>query len=125
MYLSDFYLASIERSRSPIPLSCIQLSNTAGSSEWKTKEPVINEIRKQLGGFECNREADNIESRWNRFYENRSYNDADYLKCLEEFLTKDKPIIDGIIRDAKNAEIGFLDNNKVDARIYTIERMRK
>ncbi len=55
---------------------------------------------------------------------NRSYNDADYLKCLEEFLTKDKPIIDGIIRDTKNSEIGFLDKNKVDRKIYTIEKMR-
>ena len=125
MYLSDFYLGSINRSRSPIPLSCIQLSNTAGSSGWKTKEPVINEIRKKLGGFECNRVTDSIESRWNRFYENRSYNDVDYLKCLEEFLTKDKPIIDGIIRDVKNSEIGFLDKNKVDRKIYSIEQMRK
>ena len=125
MYLSDRYLGSINRSRSPIPLSCIQLSNTVGSSGWKTKEPVINEIRKKLGGFECNRVTDNIEERWNRFYENRSYNDADYLKCLEEFLTKDKPIIDGIISDLKNSEIGFLDQNKVDSKIYSIERMRK
>jgi hypothetical protein len=125
MYLSDFYLGSISRSRSPIPLSCIQLSNTAGSSGWTTKEPVINEIRKKLGGFECNRvTADGIEERWNRFYENRSYNDADYLKCLEEFLTKDKPIIDGIIEEVKNSEIGFLNKNKVDSKIYTIERMR-
>ena len=124
MYLNDFYLGILNRSRSPIPLSSIQLSNTAGSSGWKTKDPVINEIRKQLSGFECNRVTDSIESRWNRFYENRSYNDADYLKCLEEFLTKDKPIIDGIIRDAKNAEIGFLDNTKVDRKIVTIERMR-
>ncbi len=124
VYLSDFYLGSINRSRSPIPLSCIQLSNTLGSSGWKTKEPVINEIRKKLGGFECNRVTDNIESRWNRFYENRSYNDADYLKCLEEFLTKDKPIIDEVIREAKNSAIGFLDQNKVDRKIYTIEKMR-
>ena len=85
---------------------------------------MINEIRKKLGGFECNRVDDSIESRWNRFYENRNYDDADYLKCLEEFLTKDKPIIDGIIRDVKNSEIGFLDKNKVDSKIYTIERMR-
>ena len=124
MYLSDFYLGILNRPRSPIPLSSIQLSNTAGSSGWKTKEPVINEIRKKLGGFECNRMTDSIESRWNRFYENRNYNDADYLKCLEEFLTKDKPIIDGIIMDAKNSEIGFLDQNKVDRKIHTIEKMR-
>jgi hypothetical protein len=124
MYLSQKYLGSINRSKSPIPLSCIQLSNTAGSSGWKAKEPLINEIRKQLGGFECNRVTDNIDERWNRFYENRNYNDADYLKCLEEFLTKDKPIIDEIIRDAKNPEIGFLDNNKVDRKIHTIEKMR-
>lgn len=124
MYLSDFYLGNINRSRSPIPLSCIQLSNTAGSSGWKTKVPVINEIRKKLGGFECNRVTDSIESRWNRFYENRSYNDADYLKCLEEFLTKDKPIIDNVIREEKNLEIDFLDNNKADKKICTIERMR-
>ena len=125
VYLSDFYLSSINRSRSSIPLSCIQLSNTPGSSGWETKESVINEIRKKLGGFECNRVTDSIESRWNRFYENRSHNDADYLKCLEEFLTKDKPIIDEIIRDVKNSEIGFLDKNKVDRKIYSIERMRK
>lgn len=124
MYLSDFYLGILNRSRSPIPLSSLQLSNTAGSSGWKTKDPVINEIRKQLGGFECNRVTDSIESRWNRFYENRSYNGADYLKCLEGFLTKDKPVIDGIIMDAKNAEIGFLDNNKVDRKIVIIEKMR-
>ncbi len=48
MYLSDFYLGMLNRSRSPIPLSSIQLSNTAGSSGWKTKEPVINEIEPQL-----------------------------------------------------------------------------
>lgn len=125
VYLSDFYLGRINRPRSSIPLSCIQLSNTVGSSGWETKEPVINEIRKKLGGFECNRvTTDNIEERWNRFYENRSYNDGDYLKCLEEFLTKDKPIIDGIISDVKNSEIRFLDKNKVDSKIYTIERMR-
>jgi len=124
MYLSDFYLGSINRSRSPVPLSCIYLSNTAGSSGWKTKEPVINEIRNKLGGFECNRVTDSIESRWNRFYENRSYDDSDYLKCLEEFLTKDKPVIDMIISDAKNSEINFLDKNKVDRKIYNIEKMR-
>lgn len=125
VYLSDFYLGKINRSRSPIPLSCIQLTNTAGSSGWKTKEPVINEIRKKLGGFECNRVTDSIEERWNRFYENRSYNDADYLKCLEEFLTKDKPIIDEVIRDAKNSEIGYLDQNKADRKISAINRMRQ
>lgn len=125
MYLSDFYLGGLSRSRSLIPLSCIQLSNTVGSAGWKAKEPVMNEIRKRLGGFECNRVTNGIESRWNRYYEKRSYNDADYLKCLEEFLTKDKTIIDEIIREAKNSEIGFLDKNKADSKIYAIERMRK
>ena len=125
MYLSDFYLGSLNRSRSPIPLSAIQLSNTAGSAGWEAKEPVMNEIRKRLGRFECNRVTKDIESRWNLYYENCSYNSADYLKCLEEFLTKDKPIIDEIIRDAKNSEIGFLDKNKADSKIYAIERMRK
>jgi hypothetical protein len=124
IYLSDFYLGTLNRPRSPLPLCCIQLSNTAGSFGWQTKEPVINEIIEKLGGFECNRVTDNIEARWNRFYENRSYGDADYLKCLEEFLTKDKPIIDGIIKNAKNSEIGFLDKNKVDRKIYTIDKMR-
>lgn len=124
MYLSDFYLGSINRSRSPIPLSCIQLSNTAGSSGWKTKESVINEIRNKLGEFECNRVTHSIESRWNRFYENSRYNDTDYLKCLEDFLTKDKPIIDTIIKDAKNSEIGFLDKNKVDRKTHNIEKLR-
>jgi len=124
VYLSEFYLGKINRSRSPIPLSCIQLSNTVGSSGWKTKELVINEIIKKLGGFECNRATDSIEERWNRFYENRSYNDADYLKCLEDFLTNDKPIIDGIISDAKNSEIAFLEKNKVDRKISNIEKIR-
>jgi hypothetical protein len=78
---------------------------------------VINEIRNKLIGFECNRFTDGIESLWNRYYENRSYNDADYLKCLEKFLTKDKPIIDEVIKDAKNSEIGFLDQNKADRKI--------
>jgi hypothetical protein len=125
MYLSEFYLGVLNRQKSPIPLSTIQLSNTVGSAGWSAKEPVMNEIRKRLGGFECNRVTDGIESRWNRYYENRSYNDVDYLKCLEEFLTKDKPIIDEVIRDAKNSEIGFLDQNKADRKIYSIARMRK
>ena len=119
LYLSDFYLGKSNRPKSEILLSCIQLSNTAGSSAWKTKEPLMTEIRKKLGGFECNRVTNDIESRWNRFYENRNY-----IKCLEEFLTKDKPVIDMIIRDAKNTEIGFLDQNKVDRKIQNIEKLR-
>ncbi len=125
MYLSGFYLGGLNRSMSPLPLCAIQLSNTAGSNGWTVKEPVMTEIRKRLGGFECNRVTDGIESRWNRYYENRSYNDADYLKCLEEFLTKDKPIIDEVIRDAKNSEIGLLDQNKADRKINTINRIRQ
>jgi|GEM_PF-2313798 len=125
MYLSEKYLGRSSRQSSPIPLSSIQLSNTVGSNGWKTKEPVINEIRKRLGRFECNRVDDNKESRWNRFYENRGYSDADYLKCIEEFLIKDKPIIDEVIRDAKNSEIGFLDQNKADRKISNINRMRQ
>ena len=125
MYLSDFYLGILNRQKSPVPLSAIQLSNTAGSVGWTLKTPVMNEIRNRLGGFECNRVTDGVESRWNRYYENRSYNDADYLKCIEEFLIKDKPIIDEIIRDAKNSEIGFLDQNKADRKISAINRMRQ
>jgi hypothetical protein len=121
MFLSDVHPKNkrINRSNSPLPLSSIQLANTAGYAGWETKEPVINEIRKRLGGFECNRISNGIESRWNRYYEG-----TDYLKCLEEFLIKDKPIIDEIIREAKNSEIGFLDKNKARNKMNAIERMR-
>ena len=125
VYLSDFYPSSMGKSTSAIPLCCIQLSNTPGSVGWETKEPVIDKIRSTLGGFECNRVTDGKESRWNRYYEHRNNNGTDYLACLEEFLTKDKPVIDEIIRNAKNPEIGFLDTYKVDRKIGVIERMRR
>ena len=125
VYLSDFYLSPMGKSKSAIPLCCIQLSNTPGSVGWETKEPVINEIRNKLIGFECNRFTDGIESRWNRFYEHLDNNGIDYLACLEEFLTKDKLVIDEIIRNAKNPEIGFLDTYKVDRKISVIERISR
>jgi len=124
VYLSDYYPNSLGKSNSSIPLCCIQLSNTFGSDKWETKEPVINEIIKKLGGFECNRIDDGVEGRWNRYYERRNYNNADYLKCLEDFLINDKPVIDDIIRAANNTAIGFLDKNKSDRKINTIEKLR-
>ena len=122
MYLSDAYpkQKQVNRSNSPLPLCFIQLSNTVGSVRGETKESVIKEIRKRLGRFECNRVSEEgIEERWNRYYEG-----TDYLKCLEGFLTKDKPIIDEIIKAAKNSEIGFLDPNKARNKMNAIERMR-
>lgn len=123
VYLSDYYLAPMGKSKSPIPLCCIQLSNTPESMGWETKKPVIDEIMSQLGGFECNRMTDAQESRWNRYYESRDYDDTDYLGCLEDFLTRDKPIIDEIVTKAKNPEIGFLDRNKAERKINVIERL--
>jgi hypothetical protein len=124
VYLSDFYPNSIGKSNASIPLCCIQLSNTLGSDGWETKQPVISEIREELGGFECNRINDGIEGRWNRYYEHRNYNATDYLKCLEDFLTNDKPVIGEIIRLAKNPKIGFLGKNKSDRKINAIEKLR-
>lgn len=123
-YISDFYPNSMGKSNPSIPLCCIQLSNIFESKGWETKQPLINEIREKLGGFECNRITDGIEGRWNRYYENLNYNATDYLKCLEDFLTNDKPVIDEIIKNAENPEIGFLDNNKVDRKINAIEKLR-
>ncbi|MEI7995177.1 MAG: hypothetical protein WCH01_09780 [Methylococcaceae bacterium] len=124
VYLSNFYLNSIGKPNASIPLCCIQLSNTPGSKGWENKQPVINQIKKELGGFECNRIKDGIEGRWNRYFEHRDYNATDYLECLDDFLTKDKPVIDEIIKNAKNPDIGFLDNNKVDRKINAIEKLR-
>jgi hypothetical protein len=124
VYLSDFYLNSIGKSNASIPLCCIQLSNTPGSKGWENKQPVINQIKKELGGFECNRIKDGIEGRWNRYFEHRDYNATDYIECLDDFLTKDKPVIDEIIKNTKNPDIGFLDKNKSDGRINTIEKLR-
>jgi hypothetical protein len=124
VYLSDRYPNSMGKSNSSIPLCCIQLSNTFGSDGWEIKQAVINEIRKQLGNFECNRIDDGIEGRWNRYYEHRNYKATDYLKCLDDFLTNDKPVIDEIIRISQNQKIGFLDKNKSDRKIKAIEKLR-
>ena len=89
------------------------------SAGWKSKIPVIDEIKKRLDGFEANR-VNGIEARWNRFYDS-----TDYLKCLEEFLFNDKPIIDDIIRQAKNPEIDFLDKRKSQEKINNIIKLRR
>ncbi len=118
IYLSDFYLKSLNRKQ--IPTSVIQLSNTPDSSGWVSKKPVIEKIKEKLGGFEVNRTTNGAEGRWNRYYDSK-----DYLKCLEEFLTKDKPIIDDIVRKAENSEIGLLDKKKSEDKINIINQRRK
>lgn len=124
VYLTDYYPNSLGKPNSSIPLCCIQLSNTFGSDKWETKAPVITKIIEELGGFECNRVDDGVEGRWNRYYEHRNYNSADYLRCLEDFLTNDKPVIDEIIRTAKNTAIYFLDKDKSDRKINAIDKIR-
>jgi hypothetical protein len=115
IYLSDFYLKYLNRQQ--IPTCVIQLSNTPNSAGWHSKIPVIDEIKQRLGEFEVNRITDGIEARWNRYYQSK-----DYLKCLEEFLFKDKPIIDDIIKQANNPEIGFLNKRKSQEKINNIIR---
>lgn len=124
VYLSDFYLNAIEKSNSSVPLCCIQLSNTPGSDGWEAKQSVISKIREELGNFECNRKTNGIEGRWNRYFEHLGHKSTDYLKCLEDFLITDKPLIDEIIRNANNPEIGFLDKSKSNRKINAIEKLR-
>jgi hypothetical protein len=118
IYLSDHYLKSLNRIQ--IPTSVIQLSNTPDSSGWVSKQPVIEKIKEKLGGFEVNRSTNGVEGRWNRYYDSN-----DYLKCLEEFLTNDKPIIDDIVRKAENSEIGLLDKKKSEDKINNIIQRRE
>ncbi len=117
IYLSDFYLKPLNRKQ--IPTCVIQLSNTPGSSAWDSKKTVIEKIKEKLGGFEVNRTTNGIEGRWSRYYDSN-----DYLECLEEFLTKDKPIIDDIIRKEEKSEIGLLDKKKSEDKINHIIQLR-
>jgi hypothetical protein len=117
IYLSDFYLKTLKRKQ--VPTSVIQLSNTPESSGWLSKKPVMEKIIEKLGGFEVNRTTNGIEARWNRYYDSK-----DYLKCLEEFLTKDKPVIDDIIKKAENSEIRLLDKKKSEDKINKINQRR-
>ena len=117
IYLSNHYLRALNRTQ--VPTCVIQLSNTPGSKGWVSKRPVIEKIIEKLGGFEVNRITDGFDARWNRYYDSK-----DYLKCLEEFLTKDKPVIDDIIRMEENPEIGFLDKKKSDDKINNIVSRR-
>lgn len=117
IYLSNHYLRALNRTQ--IPTCVIQLSNTPESKGWLSKKTVIEKIIEKLGGFEVNRITDGVDARWNRYYESN-----DYLECLEEFLTKDKPVIDEIIRKEANPEIGFLDKKKSDDKIKNIVNRR-
>jgi hypothetical protein len=117
IYLSSHYLRALNRAQ--IPTCVIQLSNTPESKGWLTKKPVIEKIIQKLGGFEVNRITDGVDARWNRYYESN-----DIFECLEEFLTKDKPVIDEIIRKEGNPEIGFLDKKKADDKINNIVNRR-
>jgi hypothetical protein len=98
----------------------IQLSNTPGSNEFESKKEVINEIIKQLDRFD----VDHVDTkgdprRWNRYYSS-----TDYLKNIEEFLVKDKPVIDQIVKDLNNPDIGFLNPEKSKQKIDDIVRQR-
>ena len=98
----------------------IQLSNTPGSNEFESKKEVINEIIKQLDRFD----VDHVDTkgdprRWNRYYSS-----TNYLKNIEEFLFKDKPVIDQIIKDLNNPDIGFLNPEESKQKIDDIVRQR-
>jgi hypothetical protein len=113
VYLSDKY--------NKMPKTCyIELANTPNSTDYEIKKPVIEEILNRVKGFEININTTNgIPRRWHRYYTS-----TDYLKNIEEFVTKDKPIIDDIVKSFKNAGIQFLNPTKASEMIRNIENRR-
>jgi hypothetical protein len=100
----------------PEKTSFIQLSNTPDSNAFDSKMPVLSNIMQELGGFEVNcSDKNGVERRWNRYYSS-----TNYLKCIEEFLVKDKPIIDYVIKEANNPDIGLLNKEISKQKISNI-----
>jgi hypothetical protein len=64
------------------------------------KAKFLSLLVEKLGGF-------NKRGSKNKWY--RKYKGKDYLSSLEEFIRKDKPIIDALIKDHKPDGISFLD----------------
>ncbi|GAW85646.1 hypothetical protein bplSymb_SCF01002P017 [Bathymodiolus platifrons methanotrophic gill symbiont] len=100
----------------PLNTCSIQLSNTPNSEAYASKKPVIENIMKKLGGFEvsCINKY-GLERRWNRYYSTNNY-----LQCIEEFVSKDKPVIDYIIEQANNPHLGFLEEVQTKQKISSI-----
>lgn len=73
---------------------------TAQASAKKAK--FLSLLVEKMGGFNKSK---------SKYWWSRDYPGTDYLSNLEEFLRKDKPIIDAMIKEYKPEGISFLDEN--------------